>query len=261
MKERSDYYNQSIKRAALILNTLGSQNKELGISELSRLLDLHKSTVHRMLVTLEDENLVVYNKTLQKYHLGIKLLELGSIAKRQIDIRNIAWPIMQEIAQKTKENVDLNILIDDRRVSIEKIESPHDLRRAIKLGKSLPLYHGGSGKAILAFLPDSEIERILQKADLAPLGPNAITNPGVLKEHLKEIREKGYATSFEERVLGVASIAAPILNEKHYAIASLSISGPIARLTKEKEPLFAMLIKKAASDISKNCGYSINIRS
>lgn len=256
MKKRSDYYNQSIKRCALILNALGSQNKELGISELSRLLDLHKSTVHRMLVTLEDENFVAYNKTLQKFRLGIKLLELGSMAKEQIDIKNVAWPIMQEIAQKTEESIDLNILIDDRRVSIEKIESPHDLRRTIQLGKSLPLYCGGSGKAILAFLPNSEIERILQKSDLVPLGPNTIINPEVLNEHLKEIREKGYAMSFEERTLGSASIAAPILNEQNYAIASLSISGPSLRFTEEKISLFASLVKKAASDISNDCGYN-----
>jgi len=256
VKNRSDYYNQSIKRAAQILNTLASQNKELGVSELSRIIGLHKSTVHRMLVTLEDENFVAYNKTLQKYQLGIKLLELGSMAKENIDIKNIAWPIMQEIAQKTEESIDLNILLDDRRVSIEKIESHHDLRRTIQLGKSLPLYCGGSGKAILAFLPSSEIERILQKSNLISLGPNTIIKPEILKEHLKEIREKGYAISFEERVLGSASIAVPIFDYLGYAIASLSISGPIVRFTKNKIPLFISLAKEGAKVISKKCGYN-----
>ena len=107
----------------------------------------------------------------------------------------------------------------------------------------------------LAFLPNHEIEKIIQKEQLIPLGPNTITNPVRLKGHLAEIREKGYAISFEERVLGSTSIAAPILDYKSNAIASISISGPINRFTKEKIPKFVSLIKESAEEISKRLGY------
>jgi len=257
-KKRSDYYIHSVKRAIQILNSLTLQNKELGITELSKKLNLHKSTVHRILVTLEDENMVAKNQISQKYRLGMKLFELGNIAKEQIEIKNIAFPIMEELAKKTEESIDLNIIIDEKRVSIEKIDSPHDVRRIIQLGKSLPLYCGGSGKAILAFLPASEIERIIKKENLVFLGPATITDPVILREHLKEIRKKGYAMSFEERILGSASVAAPIFDYKGNVIASISISGPITRFTKKKIPEFISLVKEAAKDISKILGYCEN---
>jgi len=254
-KKRSDYYIKSIKRSIQILNSFTLQKKELGITELSKMLNLHKSTIHRILVTLEDENIVIKNKISQKYRLGMKLFEFGNIAKEQIELRDYALPIMEDLAKKTEESIDLNIIMDDKRVSVEKIESTHDLRRIIQLGRNLPLYCGGSGKAILAFLPASKIERIIRKENLICLGPKTITDPLILREHLKEIRKNGYAQSFEERVLGSSSVAAPIFDYKGNVIASISISGPITRFTKKKVPIFICLVKEAAEEISKAFGY------
>lgn len=256
-KDRSDYYIKSIKRSVQILKSFTLQSKELGITELSRILHLHKSTIHRILVTLEDEHIVLQNQATKKYRLGMKLFELGNIAKEQIEIRDYAKPIMDELAKKTEESIDLNIISDNKRVSIEKIDSPHDLRRIIQLGRSLPLYCGGSGKAILAFLPASEIERIICKENLICLGPKTITDPVILREHLKEIRKNGYAQSFEERVIGSSSVAAPIFDYEGNVIASISISGPITRFTKKKIPIFISLVKEAAEKISTKFGYYI----
>jgi len=258
-KKRSDYYIQSIKRAVQILNSFTLKEDELGVTELSERLNLHKSTIHRILVTLEDESLVIKNQITQKYRLGIKLFELGFLVQDQMEIRDYALPIMRELAQKTEESIDLNIISDGKRVSIEKIESSHDIRRIIQLGKNLPLYCGGSGKVLLAFLPDEEIDKIIQKEKLIPFGPNTITDPVKLKEHLIEIRKKGYAISYEERVLGSISIGAPIWNYQGEVVASLSISGPISRFTKKKIPMLISLVKEAAQKISASLGHHINI--
>jgi len=258
-KKRSDYYIQSIKRAVKILNSFTPQEKELSITELSKRVNLHKSTIHRILVTLEDEGFVLKDQVSQKYRLGIKLFELGYLVQDQMEIRSYALSIMKELAKKTEESIDLNILSDGKRVSIEKIESPHDVRRIIQLGKSLPLYCGGSGKALLAFLSDEEIEKIIQKEKLIPFGPNTITDTTKLKINLKEIQKNGYAISFEERILGSASIAAPILDYKGKVVASLSISGPTTRFTKKKVPILISLVKEAAKKISISLGYHINL--
>jgi len=258
-KKRSDYYIQSIKRAVKILNSFTPQEKELSITELSKRVNLHKSTIHRILVTLEDEGFVLKDQVSQKYRLGIKLFELGYLVQDQMEIRSYALSIMKELAKKTEESIDLNILSDGKRVSIEKIESPHDVRRIIQLGKSLPLYCGSSGKALLAFLSDEEIEKIIQKEKLIPFGPNTITDTTKLKINLKEIQKNGYAISFEERVLGSASIAAPILDYKGKVVASLSISGPTTRFTKKKVPILISLVKEAAKKISISLGYHINL--
>jgi len=249
-KKRSDYYIESIRRAIQVLNSFTLKESELSITELSKRLNLHKSTIHRIVVTLEDEGLITKDQVSQKYRLGIKLFELGYIVKKNIEIRNYALPIMRELAQKTKESIDLNIILDRKRVSIEKIESLHDVRQVIQLGKSLPLYCGGSGKALLAFLADEEIDKIIQKERFIPFGPNTITEPIKLKERLKKIRRKGYAVSFEERVLGSASIGVPILDYTGRVVASLSISGPITRFTKQKITAFVSLAKQAAREIS-----------
>jgi IclR family transcriptional regulator, KDG regulon repressor len=254
-KNRSDYYIHSINRAIQTLNSLMSNKNEMGLTELSKKLNLHKSTVHRILVTLEDEGLVARNNISQKYRLGMKLFEFGNIVKEQIEIKKHALPFMEGLARKTEESIDLNIMLDGKRVSIEKIESPHDVRRIIQLGKNLPLYCGGSGKAILAFLTNSEIERIIQKENLIAFAPNTITDPEKLIEHLQEIRRKGYALSFEERILGSASIAAPIFDYSGKVIASISISGPITRFTKKKIPEFISLVQESATDISNSLGY------
>lgn len=258
MTKRSDYYINSIKRSIQILSSFTFKKKEFTITELSKKLNINKSAIYRILLTLEDENIVIKNKNSNKYRLGIKLLELGNIVKEQFEIKSYALPIMEDLAKKTEETIDLNILLDDQRVSIEKIDSPHDVRRIIQLGKSLPLYCGGSGKAILAFLPTTEIERIIQNTDLTALGPNTITDRKILKKNLDEIRKKGYAISFEERVLDSTSIAAPILEYKGFAMGSISISGPISRFTKKKISTYISLIKEAAHNISKYLGYFKN---
>jgi len=254
-KERSEYYLKSIKRAITILNSIAQEADELGVTELSKKVGWHKSTVHRILVTLEDEGLVAKDQITQKYRLGIKLFELGNLVQEQVEIRKHALPIMKKLAQETEESIDLNIISHGKRVSIEKIESTHDIRRIIQLGKSLPLYCGGSGKALLAFLPEEEINKILQQEKLIPFTSNTITDPLQLKEHLKEIKKLGYAMSFEERIPGSASIAAPILNFKGEVIASLSISGPINRFTEDKLPRLISLVKNAAREISTSLGY------
>ena len=255
-KKRSDYYIESIKRAIQILNSFTIKEKELGVTEISKRLNLHKSTIHRILITLEDEGFIVKNQFSQKYHLGIKLFELGHIVQNQMEIRSIALPTMKELAKKTEESVDLNIISEGKRVSIEKIESSQDIRKIIQIGKILPLYCGGSGKALLAFLPEKEIDQFIKNEKLEKLGPNTITDPKELKEHLKQIRKNGYAISFEERVLGSVSIGAPIFNHSGKVFASLSVSGPISRFNEKKIPFFISLIKEATEKISSLFGHN-----
>ena len=253
-KKRSDYYIESIKRAIQILNSFTIKEKELGVTELSKKLMLHKSTIHRILITLEDEGFIIKNQSTQKYHLGLKLFELGHIVQNQMEIRSISLPVMKIFAEKTQESVDLNVISEGKRVSIEKIESSQDIRKIIQIGKILPLYCGGSGKALLAFLPDKEIGMFVMQEKLVKLGPNTITDPKKLKEHLNQIRKNGYAISFEERVLGSVSIGAPIFDHSGKVVASLSVSGPISRFDKKKISLFVSLIKEATEKISSLLG-------
>lgn len=255
-KKRSEYYVQSIKKAIKILNCFSLNNKELSITEIAKMLKLHKSTIYRMMVSLEDENFVTSNLETKKYRLGIKLLELGNIVQKQIEIRKYSLPIMREIANKTKESVDLNILSGWKKISIERIDSSYPIREVIQLGKGLPIYCAASGKVIMAFLSDEMIDNIIQSQKLVPLTPKTIIDPLKLKEDLKEIQRNKYAISFEEGVLGTAAVAAPIFDYSGKVIASLSISGPVDRFTKDKISLYIPLVKEATEKISFLIGYN-----
>jgi len=254
-KNRTDYYIESIKRATQILKSFTANEKEFGVTELSKKLNLHKSTIHRILITLEDEGFLVKNKLTQKYSLGIKLFELGHILQNQIEVRSVALPIMKELAKKTGESIDLNIVSDNKRISIEKIESSQDIRKIIQIGKILPLYCGGSGKALLAHLPEENIDTYIKETKLEKLGPNTITDPDKLKEHLKQIKNDGYAISFEERITGSVSIGAPIFDYTRNVIASISVSGPISRFPKDKIQLYISLVKEETLKISSLMGF------
>ena len=255
-KNRSDYYIHSINRAIQILNSLTSK-KEMGITELSKKLNLHKSTVYRILITLEDESIVARNNFSQKYRLGMKLFELGNIVKEQIEIKNYALPFMGELAQKTEESVGLSIIMDSKKVYIEKIESLKEIRQIIELGKSFPLYSAASGKCLLAFMQNNKINKIIQEEKLIKLAPNTITDPVILKKQLKQIRREGYAVSIEETFVDSISIAAPILDSTGKSVAAISVYGPFSRFTTKKIHKYILLVKKAAQDISNSIGYDM----
>jgi len=249
-KDPSEYYIESIRRAFQILNCFTFNEKELGVSELSKKIELPKSTIHRILVSLAAEGILVQNKDNKKYSLGIVLFQLGSLVQQHLEIRKCALPVMEELAQKTKESIYLNVILGRKRISIEKVESPHEVRRVIRLGESLPLYTGGSGKVLLAHLPEEEIEKFLKEEKLIAFTPNTITDPKKLLKNLREIRENGYAIAVGERVIGATTIGAPIFDYTNKVVASLTISGPTGRFTKKKIPIFISLVKEAAERIS-----------
>ena len=254
-KNRTNYYVKSIKKALTILNSFTYNKYEMSLDELSAVTNFPRSSVRRILITLEDENVVKKVNKNGKYQLGIKLLQLGQIVKSKIEIRFIALPIMEELSKKTGENIELFFHLDNKRISLEKIESPYDLREKVDLKQVLPLYAGAPGKAILAFLTKERIDKIIAEEKLIPLGPKTITNVERLKNNLIEIQRKGYSISFEELVPGWFSIAAPIFNEKKEVVASIGVSGASIRFSKSKRINIISLVKEAANKISISIGF------
>lgn len=254
-KQQSDYYIKSIKKAVQVLNAFILEEKELGITELSNKLKISKSVIHRILITLSSEKIIVKNQVTQKYFLGIHLFKLGSVVVHQMEIRKYALPIMQDLSFKTKESIYLNVISGSSRVSIEKVESTNLIRRVIKLGENLPLYAGASGKVLLAYFTDEEIKYFLEGERLIRYTSNTITDPKRLLKNLKEIRKQGFAIAVGERVPGSTAIAFPIFNYTNKAIASLAISGPSERFSEEKIQEFISLLKEKARNISNSLGY------
>jgi len=156
---------------------------------------------------------------------------------------------MKEIAEKTGETVDLNIIQEGKRICIEKVDGKFSLRQFVEIGRRLPLYKGAFGKLLLAYLPKEEQKEILYKVkyDLKKSIKEALAE-------LDDINEKGFAVSQNERVMGAAAVSAPILN-KGNIIAGLTISGASIRFTEDKVKYHEKLIVKGAQEISKRVGY------
>jgi IclR family acetate operon transcriptional repressor len=249
---------QSVDRALRLLNVLGNHKSGMTLTELHKAssLDISISTVHRLMSTLMDWEYVDQNPTTKIYTLGSQLLNLGSIALRQINLDHIPLNLLQELGKKMNELVNLTKLMGNRAVYINQIQAED---RAIKLftqiGASVPLYCTGVGKAMLAFLPEN---RRTQAMDCEPLQAhtiNTITNRLKLIEELNRVRELGYATDNEEMEIGVRCIAAPIFRAGGDVIGAVSVSGPAGRLPQSRDKEISESVVETAWKISGHLGF------
>jgi IclR family transcriptional regulator, KDG regulon repressor len=247
----------SIDRTLQILQLFSPQKPEWGISEISKELNLYKSCIHNTLYTLLNRGFLVQNPNNDKYRLSIKFFELGSIVFGDIDLRKIAHPYLEEISREFNETVHMGILSDGEVISVEQEKSNQSLQNQIFIGKRAPLHCTGVGKAILAFLSQEEIEKIIQDKGLKGFTENTIVDFNRLQDELAEIRKKGYAIDNMEHELGVRCIAAPIRDYQGKVIASLSVSGPAFRIKDERIPLIKDKVIKCCNKISQKMGYPV----
>ncbi len=244
---------RSVKRAVEVLDFLSQADRPAGLSEISRALGTDKATVYRILLTLEDLQLVT--KRDQRYWLGLKVFQLGSAYLRQLDIRGEAHHHMERLRALTHETVSLCISVDDYRTYVEVLESPHEVRSSLETGKPAPLHCGATGKAILAYMPSAKIEEVIENTGLPRLTPNTIVDPQELKIELQKIRAQGFAISFEERMPGGNGIAAPILDREGNVIADIGITGPCTRFGEEEMMCCVVPLKQACLELSLARGY------
>src|SRR5690625_283913 len=205
--------NQSVLRAITILE-LFVEHKELSLQQITDKTKLPKPTAYRLLSTLTSTGLLYKVKEHvhdSRYRLGIKLLQLGHLVAERIELREIALPYMEELAQTINEVVHLVIPNNEEATYIEKVNSTRALSLQTKIGRSIPLYIGSGPKRLLAFLPVSEQERILNKTELTTLTNRRIDKEKLLEE-LKEIRVQRISMSVEEQDPDTTGISFPIFN-------------------------------------------------
>lgn len=241
MKEISNV--RAIDRALDILCCLDDKKTELSLTDISKEVDLARSTTTRILSTLEKREFLFRDKETQKYSLGPRIAQLGMICFSNMDFRKIAKPMMAELRDMYNESVSLYIVQGNHRVCIERIESTHPLRRVINIGDRLVLTRGASGRLLLAYTKTEKLREILEK------------DPYTTEGKLEELRKKEYAVSRGEREEGVTSIAAPIFNARKKMITALAISGPSIRFPEEELTERIEVVKNFARKISLSLGY------
>lgn len=254
MTKRQNNMIQSVDRAITILNRLAERGGRASLAELARDMDLNRSTVHGLLATMRYHRLVSQDNE-GRYVLGLKLFELGSAAIARLDLRTVAGPILQRLVDQFHETVHLVVGDGLDVVYIDKRESPQSMRIVSQIGRRLPAYCTGVGKAMLAFKPEAKLAALLDRAELQPHTANTITDRGALHAQLQEIRRTGYALDDGELIEGLRCVAAPIRDHTGQVVAALSISGPSVRLKPEKIERLIPAVKQAAADISDQLGY------
>lgn len=244
---------QSVSRAIQILKCFES-TEELGVTEISKLLALHKSTAFGLISTLEMNKLLEKNESTGKYRLGLELFRLGT--KVNSNLRKITVPYLEKLVDKYQETVNLVVIDNLSVVYLEKVEGGHSMRTSTAAGKRFALNCTAVGKSILAGIPEEEVKDKIKKMVFTKYTENTICDGDELLRYLDQVRKYGYSEDFEELEIGLVCVAAPIYNHLGNAFAAISLSGPKFRMKQSLRKEIGETLVEYTQEISKKLGYT-----
>lgn len=246
----ADQSMQTISRTIHILRSFSKDEKELSLADFHHKLGLSKSSLQRILNTLVNFGFLEKDEKRKTYRLGNELYYLGKLVEEHSHLLTTAKPYLKQVRDRLGESVYLNIIENNERKCIAFEEGRHDLMTISYIGQTSPLYAGASAKLLLAHLPQNEIVKYLQETGLQAITDKTVTDKTALVEELASIRQNGFASSHSERVVGVCSVSAPIVNRWGETIAGVSISAPMIRVNDDLFQLFISTITETAKQIS-----------
>lgn len=236
---------RAVDRALDILQCFVDAN-ELSLTDIAKRVSLNKSTVFRLLSTLEKRGFLARNSETDKYRLGLRMWELSINMSFADDPAKLFLPEMTSLRDVLGETISLYVRDGMERVRVQAVESNQTIRRVAPIGARMPLSVGASSKVLVAYADQEFQEKVLND----PAWPDSVDKQAYIQQ-LAEIRECGYATSIEEREPGTSAVAAPIFNRSGQLIAALAVSGPAGRLTLDKMKEYSPRIMEAAARMGK----------
>jgi DNA-binding IclR family transcriptional regulator len=253
---QAKYPVKSLAKAFVLLDALGKFESGATIAVLSKELKMGKSTVHRMLATLREFDLVWFDASTSTYALGARILRWSDLLVRQNLLIRHGSPILRELVHNTHETASLAVLEGADVVYIARFESTQRLRMSEAVGSRCPAYCTALGKSLLAAASPDEFEAIFNGVEsLKPVTPNSITSKEKLWEHLQKVRQEGVAYDFEENVIGGVCLGTAVRNHTGRAVAALSISLPTQRLRGDILITLKDFLLRASHKLSSELGY------
>ena len=250
------YVINSVLRAAQILECFSTEKSSYTNAELAKRLDLNKSTITRLLCSLEKAGFVERHPKTREYSLTYRLYQIGNVYISQSTLHSQAMPLLNQLANKCKETVHLGVLTDFQVFYLDKVEGQHPISMMSRIGKIFPAYCTALGKAMLAHMPAFAVDRYIEQTRFKRYTPNTICDANDFRKELKRTVEKGYAVDEYEHEADVKCIAAPIRDMTGEVVAAISISGPSFRMVREKtENEIVPILIQTAKDISVRLGY------
>jgi len=244
------YQAPSVKKAFQILKLISGAKRGLGITELANCLEMSKGTVHGIISALEDSGAIMRAPVTKKYTLGVTLFELGKLAYSQIDLKDLARPVMEDLMERTEESVYVGVMNGDHITILDIVESSHDLKITSPKGTAIPLFAGATGKVVLASMEKPEALNIIRRNGLPRFTEHTITDSERYLEEVESAKKRGYATDYEEYISGVRAIASPIRGWKPL-ISALWVVGFKTSLDDHKMEDLIPATKEAAEEISR----------
>jgi len=247
--------SQSLERGLAILGAFTPDRPALGISELAQRLGLTRSTTHRYVTTLAKLGYLDQDDATRKYRLGIRVLDLGFSVLGSLGLREIAAPHLQRLTAATGHTSNLAIRDDTDVILIDRIRGRpgryHHLEFSLHAGSRIPSYCSATGKALLAFLPQSELEELLDRIELLPRGPRTVGSRAALTAELSQVRRTGIALNDEELDSGLRSIAVPIRSRSGTVVAAMNLAFPWSPVAmSELADQFGPVLQATARQIS-----------
>lgn len=247
---------RAVDRALEILLCFSQDEPSLTLTQISERVGMHKSTVYRLLTTLENKHFIQRVEENGTYRLGLGLVKLGFLVLRSNSLHRQATPFMQRLSAEFRETVDLAILDGTEVVYLQVIESPQRVKLATAPGERLPVFCTATGKAFLAFLPDDQVQAILKRGMRKYTEHTTTSIPKILEE-LRKTRDRGFAISEQEFEDGINAVAAPILDANRYPLAAMAIVGPAFRLPMERLMQVGKTLRATADTVAQNVGVQL----
>ncbi len=252
-RANSQYIIASVDRAVELLLLLGRHRRDMGVTELAKELGVQKSTIHSLLQTLMLRGFVRQTDS-GRYTLGYGLIRLGEACAEQLDIREIARPLMAELANESQEIALLAVLSGTELIIIEKVEPQRPFFIIPKFDFSITLHSTAIGKVLLANAPPAIVGEVLQRG-VERFTPYTLTDREVLQKELAQVREQGFAVGCNETIEGVTCIAVPVYDAAGKVAAALSVSSASRVLAAQRYETLVRLLKEKAGKIARRLGY------
>jgi IclR family transcriptional regulator, pca regulon regulatory protein len=223
-------FSQSLERGLAILSAFRPDRPTLGISELARELGLTRSTTHRYVATLASLRYLEQEASTRRYRLGPRVLDLGFSVLGSLELREIAGPYLRQLTDATGLTSNLAIRDDADVILIDRVLGQlgryHHLEFSLRVGSRLPFYCSATGKALMAYLPRPDLDRLLERMEFVQRGPRTVTDKNSLLRELEKVRRTNIATNDEELDSALRSIAAPVRSRSGQAVAAVVVAIP-----------------------------------
>ncbi len=247
-------HSQSLVRGLNLLERLSTSPGGLALSELAEQADLAPSTTHRLLQALQGQGFVAQDSELGVWKIDVKTFRIGNSFLEARDFVATSRPFLRRLTASTGETANLGIRDGGTVVFLAQNESSQMMRMITALGSRAPLHASGIGKALMAWLPDDELERILDEKGLNRVTENTLHTPEALRAGLAEIRRQGFACDREEHAIGLHCVAACLHDEHGIPLAAISVSGPMARIPEARLLELGELVRDTATEITARLG-------